>query len=108
MSMKIEMLMHADEMKCLRVESMTEEQKQTLINWAMRMFTLGQHIVAYIKDIKYDGRLIILDDGTRWAVDSIDSLTAEMWSTMDKVVVIDGEMFKIDELERVSVQQEYD
>ena len=74
----------------------------------MRMFSLGQHVVADIEDIKYDGRLVILDDGTRWEVDALDAVTADMWSPMDKVVVIDDEMFKLDEFEKVAVQQDFD
>jgi len=31
-----------------------------------------------------------------------------MWSPMDKVVVIDDEMFKLDDMEKVAVEQEYD
>ena len=87
---------------------MTEEQRLVLSDWGMRMFTLGQYVVADIDDIKYDGRLVILDDGTRWEVDAIDSSTAEMWSPMDKVVVIDDEMFKLADMEKVAVQQDYD
>jgi hypothetical protein len=108
MPIELEKLMRPDEIQHLGVESMTEEQRQALADWGMRMFTLGQYVVADIKDIRYDGRLIILDDGTRWEVDAIDSSTAEMWSPMDKVVVIDDEMFKLDDMEKVAVQQDYD
>ena len=98
--------MQPEEMQRLGVGSMTDEQRQVLADWGMRMFRLGQHVVADIDNIKYDGRLIILDDGTRWEVDAIDASTAELWGPMDKVVVIDDEMFKLDDLEKVSVQQE--
>jgi hypothetical protein len=63
--------------------------------------------VADIEEVKYDGRLIILDDGSRWEVESFDSSTADMWGAMDKVVVIDDEMYKLEDLEKVSVTQEY-
>ena len=108
MAIEIEKLMRPDEIQRLGVDSMTEKQKQTLADWGMRMFALGQHLVADIEDIKYDGRLIILDDGTRWEVEALGTSTAEMWSPMDKVVVIDDEMFKLDDLEKVSVQRTYD
>ena len=108
MPVELEKLMRPEEMQRLGVESMTEEQRQVLSDWGMRMFSLGQHVVADIEDIKYDGRLIILDDGTRWEVDAIDSTTAELWSPFEKVVVIDDEMYKLDDMEKVSVQQEYD
>jgi len=107
MTIALEKIMKPEEIERLGVEFMSEEQRQILLNWGMRMFSLGQHIVANIEDIKYDGRLIILDDGTRWEVDSVDAYIANMWSPMDKVVIIDDEMFKLDETEKVSVQEEY-
>jgi hypothetical protein len=108
MSIELEKLMRPEEMELLGVGSMTEEQRQTISNFGMRMYTLGQHIVADIEDIKYGGKLIVLDDGSRWEVDEIDASTAEMWGPFDKVVVIDNEMFKLDDLEKVAVEQEYD
>ncbi len=100
--------MRPDEMQRLGVDSMTEEQRQALLDWGMRMFLLGRCVVADIENIKYDGRLIVLDDGTRWEVDAIDSPTAEMWGPMDKVVVMNGEMFKLDDMEKVAVQEDCD
>jgi hypothetical protein len=108
MPVELDKLMRSDEMQCLGVESMTDEQRKILTDWGMRMFTLGQYVVAEIADIKYDGKLIILEDGTRWEVDMIDTTTSEMWSPMDKVVVIDDEMFKLDDLEKVAVLQDFD
>ena len=69
------------------------------------MYSLGEHKVADIYEIKYEGRLIILDDETQWEVDSLDSSTSEMWDSFDKIVVIDDEMFKLDGNEKVSVQE---
>ena len=100
-------MMTPDEILDIGVELMTDDQRQALAEWGLRMYRVGQHIVADIEDIKYDGRLIVLDDGTRWEVDAVDAITADMWLTSDKVVVIDSEMFKLDELEKVSVQQEF-
>ncbi|HBJ34994.1 MAG TPA: hypothetical protein DDZ51_09585 [Planctomycetaceae bacterium] len=100
--------MRPEEMELLGVGSMSEEQRQTISNFGMRMYTLGQHVVADIEDIKYGGKLIVLDDGSRWEVDEFDASTAEMWGPFDKVVVIDNEMFKLDDLEKVAVEQEYD
>lgn len=108
MPVELEQLMQPEEMQRLGTKSMTELQRQTLVEWGLRIFALGQHIVADIEDIKYEGRLVVLDDGTRWEVDAIDAATAEMWSTLDKVVVIDDEMYKLDEMEKVGVQQDFD
>ncbi len=71
-------MMREEDKQLLSVDTMTQEQKNILGLWAMKMYEIGQHIVEDISDIKYDGRLIILQDGTRWEVDSIDASTAEM------------------------------
>lgn len=106
MNIELEKVMQPDEMQRIGVANMTAEQKQALVDWGLRMYSLGQHVVADIEDIKYDGRLIVLNDGTRWEVDAVDSGTAEMWSPLDKVVVIDDEMYRLDDAEKVEVQQE--
>ncbi|MEQ1691768.1 MAG: cold shock domain-containing protein [Gemmatimonas sp.] len=99
------MLSHS-ERATLCVDGMSEEQKRTLFRWGMRMFSLGQHRVACIEAIKYDGQVIVLDDGSRWVVDSSDHATASIWSELDRVVVIDGEMFRLDEQEMIHIEEE--
>jgi hypothetical protein len=108
MTHELEKLIRPEEKERMGIDSLTEKQQKALAEWGLRMFSLGQHIVADIQDIKYDGRLIILDDGTRWEVDSVDTMTAELWSAFDKVVVIDDEMFKLDDLQKVSVEEEFE
>jgi hypothetical protein len=108
MSIELEEIMRPEEMTLLGVGSMTEEQRKAIGDFAMRMYALGQHVVADIEDIKYGGKLIILDDGSRWEVNAPDATTAEMWGPFDRVVVIDNEMFKLDDLEKVAVEQSYD
>ena len=107
MAMTLEQLMSSEELQATGSILLTAEQQEALVYWGMRMYQLGQHVVAYIEEVKYDGRLIILDDGSRWEVESFDSSTADMWGAMDKVVVIDDEMYKLEDLEKVSVTQEY-
>jgi len=106
-AMTLEQLMSAEELQATGSFSLTAEQQEALLNWGMRMYQLGQHVVADIEEVKYDGRLVILDDGSRWEVESFDASTAEMWSPMEKVVVIDDEMYKLEDLEKVSVTQDY-
>lgn len=105
MQIDLEKLMSPGEMQGLGVAAMTGEQRQALANWGMRMFMLGQHVVGSIEDINCEGRLIRLDDGTRWEVDGTDASTADLWSPLDRVVVIDDEMFKLDDLEKVAVRE---
>jgi hypothetical protein len=106
MAMTLEQLMSSEELQATGSILLIAEQQEALVDWGMRMYQLGQHVVADIEEVKYDGRLIILDDGSRWEVESFDSSTADMWGAMDKVVVIDDEMYKLEDLEKVSVTQE--
>lgn len=106
MTIELEKLMSPDEIQDIGLASMSETQRQALGAWGLRMYSLGKHVVADILEIKYDGRLIILDDDTRWEVRAIDSTTADLWMPSDKVVVIDDEMYKLDDMEKVGVQEE--
>lgn len=85
---------------------MTESQRRLLENWAFRVARLSEYRVADIEEIKYDGRLVILDDGSRWEVVSYDASTADLWNTLDKVVIIDGDMYNIEDCEHVGVKEE--
>jgi len=104
--MELEKLMRPHEMEQVGVAKLTDQERQALLQWGLRMFRLGQYVVGDIQEIKYDGRLIVLDDGSRWEVDSIDVSTADLWMPMDKVVVIDDTMYKLDEFDRITVQRE--
>jgi hypothetical protein len=92
------------------VHSLTDEQQEALKSWGMRMYSLGESgcTVSDIEKIKYDGRLIILDDGSRWAINSTDADTADSWSMCDKVVVIDDVMYRLEGAEQVDVEEEDD
>jgi hypothetical protein len=105
-SLDLQSLMHVEEAQRVGIDRMTEDQRQALAEWGLRMFGLGQVVVSNITAIKYGGRLIILEDGSRWAVDELDDFTADLWEVGGRVIVIDGEMFLLDDLERVAVQPE--
>ena len=98
--------MNPAEVERTGASSLNPMQQQALLNWGMRMFNLGQHIVGDIDSVKYDGRLIVLDDGSRWEVDAVDASTSDLWDSSDRVVVIDDEMYRLDDLEKVSVTLE--
>ena len=70
------------------------------------MFGLASPTVSDIDEIKYGGRLVILQDGTRWEVDQYDSDSVEYWSTFSKVAVLDDVMYVIEDAEHASVSQE--
>ena len=39
----------------------------------------------WIKEIKDSGKIIILDDSTKWEVDMFDRIDTRMWMRMDSV-----------------------
>ena len=59
-----------------------------------------------IDEVKYDGRLVILEDGSCWEVDAIDASTADLWGALTKVAVIDDVMYNLDSAEHVDVTEE--
>jgi hypothetical protein len=105
-SLDLSTIMQPDEAEQIGVETLSPEQRQALAEWGLRLFSLGQSIVSHIDAVKYGGRLIVLEDGSKWAVDELDDMTADMWGPGGRVVVIDGEMFLLDESEKVAVQPE--
>lgn len=106
MSLEIEKIMVEDEVNRCGINKLSANEKENLAKWGLRMFGMGQHTVGDIEEIKYGGRLIILDDGSRWEVDEFDASTAEFWSEFEKVVVIDGDMYLLNESDKVSVQED--
>lgn len=106
MERDLEKIMPADLAELLGVDTMTRHQKSALLSWITSVYTMGQHRVANIDQVKYDGHLVILDDGSRWEVDEVDTTTASLWDVLDKVLVADGEMWKLDESEKVIVTEE--
>ncbi len=101
-------MMTPEELRTIGVARMSAEQHEALGRWGLRMFGLGRHRDSEINEIRYDGRLVILEDGSRWSVSSLDVGTADLWSAGDRVAVIDNEMFRLDDSERVAVDAEDD
>jgi hypothetical protein len=102
--------MMTDEVRAkLGVDQMTALQRETLVEWAVWIYQIGKNssiVSGWIDEIKYGGHLIILNDDSRWEVDESDTDTAGMWSMLDDVVVIDDTMYRLDQLEKVSVTRE--
>jgi len=101
----ISRLMRPEEIESLCVHTMTLEQQQVLHAWGMRMYSLGQQIIEPIKAIKYDGRLIILENDSKWDIGDGDIDTSEDWNIKDKVLVMDGMMYNLEEMEKVEAQE---
>ena len=104
--MDLTQIMTAEEHVATGADLLTTSQQQELSAWGMKMFTLGEHRVSEIEEIKYGGRLIILQDGSRWEVSELDTSTAESWSMLDKVVIIDDSIWRLDDIERGEAEEE--
>lgn len=104
--MDLTQIMTAEEQVATGADLLTTSQQQELAAWGMKMFTLGEHRVSEIEEIKYGGRLIILQDGSRWEVSELDTSNAESWSMLDKVVIIDDSIWRLDDIERVEAEEE--
>ncbi len=85
---------------------MPAEQRRAIGEFGAYMFGLGRPTVGDIEEVKYDGRLVILDDGSRWEVDSAYADTVDAWGSLVKVVVIDDVMYNLDDADRVDVAEE--
>lgn len=98
-------MMTEDEIVASGILKLSEEEQQAILTWGLRSYSLGQHKVGDIHDIKYDGRVVILDDGSRWEVGTYDASTVELWGEFTKVAIIDDEMYRLEEC--VSVTEEF-
>ena len=47
---------------------------------------------VWIKEIKDSGKIIILDDSTKWEVDMFDRIDTRLWMKMDSVTVTGNKM----------------
>lgn len=87
-------------------DRLSPAQQETVGEFGVFMYELGSPTVGDIDEIKYDGRLVILDDGSRWEVDSVDSYTVDLWSPFTKVAIIDGVIYNLDDAEHADVMRE--
>jgi hypothetical protein len=88
------------------VEKLSESEREVLKNWFFRLHFALSPKIAEIEKIKYDGKLIILDDGSKY--ESGDEYTSDNWFEGDKVLVNDDEMYRLEDLEMVNVEEESD
>lgn len=99
-------VMNPEEQLACGVDRLTQPQRDRLFKWGLRMFGLGRAIVGSIEDVKYSGRLVILDDGSRWEVEDIDASTAEIWQYLDDVIVFEDIMYNLEGCEKVEVAED--
>jgi hypothetical protein len=94
------------DLKSISLRNLSNEDIKSIFDWGIRTFQLGSSEQGTIDEIKYDGHLVVLDDGSRWEVDDGDTYTTDGWCEGDEVVVINGRMYRLDELESVEVTKE--
>jgi hypothetical protein len=94
------------DLKSISLRNLSDEDIKAIFDWGIRTFQLGSSEQGTINEIKYDGHLVVLDDGSRWEVDDGDTYTTDGWCEGDEVVVINGRMYRLDELESVEVTKE--
>lgn len=94
------------DLKGLKLSDLSDEDVKAIFDWGMWTYGLGSSDQGSIDEIKYDGHLVVLDDGSRWEVDDGDTYTTDGWCEGDEVVVINGRMYRLDELESVEVTKE--
>jgi hypothetical protein len=87
-------------------DQLTPTQQKTIGEYGFYMWRLASPTVAEIDEIKYDGRLIVLDDGSRWEVSSLDVNDVDLWSAYGKVVVLDDVMYRLEDAEHADVTEE--
>ena len=105
MSIDLEKMMTPDEMELSGIHKLSESEQQEILRWGLRMYGLGQHKVGDIHEIKYDGKVVVLDDGSRWEVASYEASTVDFWGEFTKVAIIDDEMYRLEEC--VSVSEDF-
>lgn len=88
-----------------RIDDFSESDAKAIFEWGMQMYGLSSHAEGTIEEIKYDGHVVVLQDGSKWEVDDSDTCISEGWLEGDRVVVIDGRMFQIDESESAEVRE---
>lgn len=49
-------------------------------------------MTLWISEVQESGKLIILSDGSKWGVDTMDSIHTALWLAMDKVEVSTGKL----------------
>ncbi|GIL33985.1 hypothetical protein [Phycicoccus sp. DTK01] len=87
-------------------DRLSDSQRAAIAEWGLDMFGLAAPVVEDIDEVKYAGRLVLLEDGSRWEVESHDADVSESWSYLTKVAVIDGVMYNLSDAEQVEVTED--
>ena len=59
----------------------------------------------WIETVSDDGEVIVLENGSVWEVDSIDTVTSSLWLPVSSILICDGRLINTDDNEVVSAEQ---
>jgi hypothetical protein len=59
----------------------------------------------WIEAVLDDGRLVKLEDGSLWEVDSVDVITSSLWLPVSDIVVCDDKLINSDDNESVTAHR---
>lgn len=83
-------------------------------NWTDAQLECIQQLIAYgsslgprlerIEVIKYAGRLVVLEDGSRWDVNDADAVSVEGWLEGSMVAIDSDQMYLVNDMEYAYVE----
>ncbi len=85
------------------LNELPDEDVKAIFEWGMWTFNLGSSEQGRIDEIKYDWRLVILSDGSRWEVEDGDAYTVDGWVAGDEIVIVSDRMYRLNVSESVTV-----
>lgn len=85
---------------------LTANQQAAIAEWGLHMYGMAAPVVDDVDEVKYDGRVVVLDDGSRWEVAAHDADVSDTWTYVTKVAVIDDVMYNLTDAEHVDVTEE--
>lgn len=59
----------------------------------------------WIESVSGNGRIVILEDGSVWEVDSLDTITSSLWLPISEIVACDDKLINTDDGESVAAQR---
>jgi len=87
------------------LDKLSEAELDRVGQWLLNLLNLCGARKCCVDEIRGDGHLVRLDDGSMWEVSSVDAPTADLWSAMDEIIVYEGRMYRIDDSEAVDVEE---
>jgi len=58
-----------------------------------------------VKSVHADGKIVILEDGTVWEIDDVDTVDTALWLPTTEIVVCDDKLINTDDDETVGARR---